>query len=320
MNGQNVQSCAISVVICTQNRSADLDRCLAALERQTLSPSSFEVVIVDNGSKDDTPGVVARYCDRLPHFRGCFEPRAGLSIARNTGIAMSFGDIIAYTDDDAEAHPEWVERILARFRELGGSVGIVGGEVVPRWGGSRPDWLTDQMMRPLSAGLFWGTEARMLRSGEWLIEVNSAYRREALELVGGFPEKLGRIGDILLSGDGVCNQLIQMAGYGLYFDPEILVDHHISAGRLTKSWFRKRSFWQGVSENRSRRYVEEKAGELGLGRHPRRARQWEEVEIPTSALAWTELFDDHGEENFSDQLYRIEQFGYFLESQKLVVG
>ncbi|MTK64370.1 MAG: glycosyltransferase [Methanobacterium sp.] len=312
--------CAISAVVCTQNRSDYLVRCLAALERQTLAPDCFEVVVVDNGSKDDTPSVIASFCERLAHFKRYFEPRPGLSIARNSGTRMCAADIVAFTDDDAEPDPAWLEGLLFRFREGGESFGIVGGDVIPVWGAPRPAWLTDQMLRPLSAGLKWSTEARLARSGEWLIEVNSAYRKSVLDFVGGFPEKLGRVGDLLLSGDGVVNQLIEMAGFSLFYDPAILVRHHISANRLSREWFRKRSFWQGVTLNRCHRYVLQTAQTLGLDLPAQRGRRWEEIIVPTSALAWADLFDENSQEDFSDQLYHLEQLGFFLESQRLVIG
>jgi len=320
MKSKSADGCAISAVICTRNRSAYLALCLKALERQTLSRDRFEVVIVDNGSTDDTPQVAAAFCERLKHFRYCHEPRAGLSVARNTGLAVSLSDIVAYTDDDAEPDPTWLARLLARFEALGDHVAIIGGDVIPVWETERPDWLNDQMLRPLSAGLMWSTEPRMCRAGEWLIEVNSAYRKSALNLVGGFPEKLGRIGGLLLSGDGACNLLIQKAGYGLYYDPAILVRHHVASERLTKEWFRRRSFWQGVTMNRLHRYVEETAVELGLANAVTGSGTWEEILVPTSPLAWADLFDDRSSSDFADQLNQIEQLGYLLESQHLVVG
>jgi glucosyl-dolichyl phosphate glucuronosyltransferase len=320
MNKEARASCAISAVVCTRDRSAYLSQCLRAFEKQTLAQRRFEVVIVDNGSSDDTARVAAAFCDRHPNFRYHFEPRAGLSIARNIGIAASSAEIVAFTDDDAEPDPTWLERILGRFQEHPHDVGIVGGDVVPIWEGERPDWLTEPLLRPLSAGLKWSTEARMLRPGEWLIEVNSAYKASALRQVGGFPERLGRSGDLLLSGDGAINHLIQRAEMLLFYDPEILVRHHIAASRLTKEWFRRRAFWQGVTMNRLYRFVEETARKQALREPALHARTWEEVMVPTSAAAWADLFDDRSATDFGDQLNQIEQLGYLLESQSAVIS
>lgn len=311
---------AISAIVCTRDRSAYLARCLKALARQTLPKRQYEVIIVDNGSSDDTAAVAAEFCRAQPNFTYVAESRAGLSIARNRGVAESAAPIVAFTDDDAVPTDSWLEQLLGGFASLPETVGIVGGDVTPVWEAERPAWLSDFLLRPLSAGLKWSTVPRFMRAGEWLIEVNSAYRKSALQQVGGFPERLGRVGDLLLSGDGAVNLLIQRAGYLLYYDPAILVEHHIPPSRLTKEWFRRRSFWQGVSMNLLHRYVEDTARKLGLPEAGQRQRAWEEVIVPISPAAWADLFDDRSTTDFTEQLIQIEQLGYLMESQSLVVG
>ncbi len=320
MSDAPADSCLISAVVCTRDRSTYLQRCLKALEKQSLPRHLYEVIVVDNGSSDDTASVAESFCRRLPNFHTIAEPKAGLSIARNAGIAASRTDIVAFTDDDAVPDRTWLERISGYFAALPDTVGIVGGDVVPVWEAERPAWLSDFLLRPLSAGLMWSTEPRFLRRGEWLVEVNSGYRKSALLQVGGFPERLGRVGDLLLSGDGAVNLLIERAGYQLYYDPRILVSHHIPPSRLTKEWFRRRSFWQGVSMNLLHRYVEDTARELGFPDSPVRQRPWEEIVVPISPAAWADLFDDRSTTEFTAQLIQIEQLGYLMESQSIVVG
>src|SRR5262249_54420100 len=159
-----------------------------------------------------TKAVVSSFCRRNTHFRYVYEERVGLSIARNTGVRNSLADIIAFTDDDAAPEPPWLEQILGCAKVLADDVGVIGGDVIPVWEAERPDWLNDNLLRPLSAGLKWSAEARFLRPGEWLVEVNSAYKKMALLTIGGFPENLGRVGDSLLSGEGGINLLIERAG------------------------------------------------------------------------------------------------------------
>jgi glycosyltransferase involved in cell wall biosynthesis len=270
----------ISVVICTRDRSDYLASCLRGMERQSLASSRFEVHVVDNGSTDATPSRTAEFTARNAQFHYHREPRVGLSIARNAGARMSRADLIAYIDDDAVPDPTWLERLCERFRQYPAEVGIIGGEVIPVWEAPRPDWLVDELLRPLSAGLKWSKEARFLRPGEWLVEVNSAYRKTALERVGGFPEGLGRMGSTLLSGDGAANLLIEQAGYLLFYDPQIIVQHHIPASRVSKEWFRRRSFWQGVSMNKLHRYVEDVGKQLELPRPAVKANRWEKITVP----------------------------------------
>jgi glucosyl-dolichyl phosphate glucuronosyltransferase len=320
MSDRTAAAAGISAVVCTRDRSAYLARCLKAFSLQTLSAKRCEVIIVDNGSSDDTSRIAASFCENHANFRYVRENRVGLAIARNTGIAVSSADVVAFTDDDAEPEPSWLQRTLGRFDEQPDDVGIVGGDVIPVFEAERPAWLTDDLLRPLSAGLKWSTEPRFLRAGEWLVEVNAAYKKKVLLQIGGFPEHLGRVGELLLSGEGGVDRLVRRAGFRLFYDPAILVRHNIPATRLTRTWFRRRSFWQGVSLNLLHRYVEETARKLGLPDAMPRAHVWEELVVPISARGWGELFDDRSPKDFGQQLSCLEQLGYLLESQSVVLG
>jgi glycosyltransferase involved in cell wall biosynthesis len=310
----------ISVVISTLNRSTDLAHCLGALEKQTVSADGFEVQIVDNGSTDETSSLSADFCARNANFSYFVEHRRGLAAARNAGVRRSASAIVAFTDDDAMPEPTWLERLLGRFDGLPDDVAAIGGDVYPVWEVERPAWLTDAMLRPLSAGLLWSASARVLRPGEWLVEVNSAYRKHPLLKFGGFPEHLGRVGEILLSGENCVNRVMQRAGLRLFYDPAIVVRHRIPASRLTRAWFRRRMFWQGVTMNLLNRHVEEQSSMLGLNLVGGGEKDWEEIVVPTSAWAWADLFDDKSPMPFQEQLDIIEQFGYLLESQSVVIG
>jgi glucosyl-dolichyl phosphate glucuronosyltransferase len=317
---KNTVGAKISAIICTRDRSTYLARCLKALSLQTLSSKQYEIIIVDNGSSDETGSIAGSFCAGHANWRYVREDRAGLAIARNTGIAISSAQIVAFTDDDAEPEPSWLQRIHGRFDEHADDVGIVGGDVIPVFEAERPAWLTDDLLRPLSAGLKWSVAPRFLRAGEWLVEVNAAYKKEVLLQIGGFPEHLGRVGELLLSGEGGVDRLIRRAGFRLFYDPAILVRHNIPATRLTRTWFRRRSFWQGVSLNLLHRYLEETARKLGLPDPDRPMRVWEEVLVPVSPREWGDLFDDRSATDFSHQLSCLEQLGYLLESQSVVLG
>jgi glycosyltransferase involved in cell wall biosynthesis len=310
----------ISVVVCTLNRSHYLRLCLQALASQVSHEGAYEVIIVDNGSTDDSVAVAGEFCATHAHFRVVHELRMGLAVARNAGVREAAYKLVAFTDDDAMPDPDWIARISLRFANLPDTVGVLGGEVRPIWEAPRPDWLVDELLRPLSAGLMWSPVARFMRPGEWLVEVNSIYRRDALLAAGGFPEKLGRVGDSLLSSEGFVNHVIERSGYILFYDPHIIVNHHIPPARLTRSWFRRRSFWQGVSMNLAGQYVEKMAADLSLDAAPQPPRAWEEIVVPSSAAAWAELFEDNTKLSFLEQLYTLENIGYLLQSQSAVIG
>lgn len=310
----------VSVVVATLDRCNYLRLCLDALARQTAGFESFEVIVVDNGSVDETAEVVRGFCGQGRNVSYVYEERPGLSAARNAGIRASRAEIVAFTDDDAVPDPQWVERIATRYEMLGDEVAVLGGEVRPIWEAPRPDWLTNELLRPLSAGLLWGPTARLVREEEWLVEVNIAYRRSRLIEFGGFAEQLGRVGDTLLSCEGLVNLLMARAGLQAYYDPSILVGHHIHASRLTRTWFRRRYFWQGVSMNRVHNYLEQMSAALKLPQPSHFSRSWEEIVLPASAAAWADLFDDRSETPLEQQVFVLEQLGYLLESQSLIAG
>jgi cellulose synthase/poly-beta-1,6-N-acetylglucosamine synthase-like glycosyltransferase len=106
----------ISAVICTRNP----ERVSGALP-ESAHDSDIVVAAIRghhhyNASTDDTSGIAVSFCERNPNFRYVHEGKAGLSIARNTGIGISRADIVAFTDDDAEPHASWLQRILGAFR------------------------------------------------------------------------------------------------------------------------------------------------------------------------------------------------------------
>jgi glycosyltransferase involved in cell wall biosynthesis len=120
----------ISVVVCTRDRAARLDRMLRSLhEMATPAALEWEVLVVDNGSRDGTRDVVTAFARRakMP-TRYLFEKRRGLSRARNAGVRAARGDVVAFTDDDCLVDSQWVARIDAEFR-ADVELGIVGGRV-----------------------------------------------------------------------------------------------------------------------------------------------------------------------------------------------
>jgi glycosyltransferase involved in cell wall biosynthesis len=118
----------VSVVVPTHNRADMLVRCLEALAAQSYAP--LEVIVVDDGSRDDTPGALERFKQAHPNlalvtFRN--EPQRGANASRNRGIAASRGELVAFEDDDCVADPGWVAGLVAAFSSE--RVGAVSGMV-----------------------------------------------------------------------------------------------------------------------------------------------------------------------------------------------
>src|SRR5262245_358960 len=119
----------LSVLICTRNRAAKLAATLEKFFAQRFS-GNYELVIVDNASSDETGQVVEGFISRFPNrVRYLFEPRPGLSRARNTAIKAARGDIIVFTDDDVLVAENWLEEIKREFAE-DPNLFLLGGRIV----------------------------------------------------------------------------------------------------------------------------------------------------------------------------------------------
>jgi len=139
-----MSSLKISIVVCTRNRGKPLREMMDSLVAMTVPDGlDWELVMVDNGSTDDTPQIIDSYADALPliHVR---EDQAGLSFARNRGVATASGDYIIWTDDDVRVQPDWMAAYVRAFKDHPDGA-YFGGRITPVFEGSTPQWLTDNM-------------------------------------------------------------------------------------------------------------------------------------------------------------------------------
>ena len=236
-----------SIVIATYNRAADLRETLGSLAG-LQTPHAWEVVVVDNNSKDDTAAVVHELAPGYPvPLRYAFEETPGRSAALNTGIGLAQGEIILTTDDDVRVQPDWMERAAEALERH--ACDYVGGKVLPIWGGPRPDWLPDR------GGNHWAVIALLDYGPEPLeygrrvpIGVNMAFRREAFQIAGAWDPRIGRKAGTLL-GQEVREWCLRARGKGLtgFYTPDMVVRHIIPADRLNKKYFRRWFYWRGIS-------------------------------------------------------------------------
>lgn len=232
---------ALSVVICTYNRSRLLADALESLTRQTVDPEALEVVVVDNNSTDDTPEVVARSEGRFRHFQYLREERQGLSHARNRGWQDCRGDYVAFLDDDACAEPDWCRRILTAFESVNPAPASVGGVILPRYETAPPGWFADDFeVRS------WG-ESTCFLSGYWgqfgFSGSNMAFPRGLLARFGGFRADLGMIGDTLRLGEEKDLYFRIHRELPLFwYDPGIRVRHWVPAEHMRARYLLRRAF------------------------------------------------------------------------------
>jgi glycosyltransferase involved in cell wall biosynthesis len=235
-------------VVCTHNRAKWLTRALSSVVEQDSGGVPYEVVVVDNRSTDDTPSVVEHFAVGAP-VRYVYEENLGLCNARNRGWREAKGEIVAYLDDDAVAMPGWLAAVSDAFASRP-NVGVAGGRVEPIWEGSRPGWLGDDVALSLTI-VDWSPEPKVIRDVrmQWLVGANLALPRAVLEEVGGFDPGLDRIGtQMLSSGDVFLQKRVIARGYECLYFPAMAVRHLVPADRLRKQWFRRRYYWQGISD------------------------------------------------------------------------
>ena len=215
----------VSVVVVCWNAGRVLGRCLEQLLAQDYSP--YEVIVVDDGSEDDTLAVAERAaagCDRVrivrsPRNRGC--PHA-----RNLGIAAAAGEVVAFIDSDGFADRRWlaaVVRALGRDRDLGGVASTVFVEanplVVNGAGGTvnRQGWAADLAMNEPYDSASLATEAL------YPMGCGMAFRREAIERVGRFDDAMLNYYDDVDYGIRVWR-----AGYRIGVAPDAWIDHDLA--------------------------------------------------------------------------------------------
>lgn len=207
----------ISVIVCTRNRGRQLAGTLESLGRQDYA-GPWELVVVDNGSTDDTPAVLEAFGQDCPfELRVVREPVAGLSRARNRGLANARGEIVAYTDDDCYPREDYLTAITRRFGE--DAIDFGGGRVLLF---DPSDQRVTIQERDTPATLEPGT---FIQSG--LIHgANMIARRSALLDLQGFDERLGA-GTAFKSGEDtdMLRRLVLSGRRGAY-DPRIVVFHH----------------------------------------------------------------------------------------------
>jgi glycosyltransferase involved in cell wall biosynthesis len=247
----------VTVLICTFNRAVRLSETLDTLAEADISSGlRWEVIVVDNNSTDRTRAIVESRAASYPApLRYLFEPRQGKSNALNTGIAASRARVIAFTDDDVRLPPGWLEAAARPLFERE-DIDYTGGPVRPIWEAPKPGWLDED-------GNLGGTIAVKNHGPEPFVfeeqrktplGVNMAVKRSLVDRIGGFRPDLGRRGRSLLGQEQAeffCRA--RAAGARGLYVPEMTLEHHVPAARLTRGYFRRWWFWKGISHARLHR-------------------------------------------------------------------
>ncbi|MEI6032880.1 MAG: glycosyltransferase [Verrucomicrobiae bacterium] len=217
----------VSVVVCSYNGGKTLGRCLESLKH--VDYPDYEVVLVDDGSKDNTPEIVAEH----PWIVAIRQDNKGLSFARNVGAHAAKGDVIVYTDSDCMADPDWLYYLIGTL--LSGSYAGVGG---PNISPPAENWV-----QACVASAPGGPSHVLLTDvvAEHIPGCNMAFHRWAFNQVGGFDPEYRKAGDDV----DFCWRLQQSGGV-IAFSPAAIVWHY---RRFTLQAFRKQQEGYGEAES-----------------------------------------------------------------------
>lgn len=238
----------ITIILCTLNRAAILADTLASFARMRKSArQAASVLLVDNGSTDSTAAVLHDFAAREPGVRLLLEPRRGLSLARNLGLAHVETPLVAFVDDDVDFEDGWLDAVVDSFHQQP-EMDALGGRTDPRFPGPRPQWFYDRLFTWYGCSRL-GEHSRWMCAEELPYGVNMAFRREVLLDSGGFATELGRRGTNLLSNDEteLCRRL-KAKGHRFWYCAEARLHHRIAPERLSAAWVLERHYWQGISD------------------------------------------------------------------------
>jgi glycosyltransferase involved in cell wall biosynthesis len=304
-----------TVIVCTYNRCESLAQALRSIASSVLPDSvEWEVLVVDNNSRDQTRTVVEEISCHYPgRFRYLFEPRQGLSNARNAGISAAGGQILVFTDDDVTVDRLWLQNLTAPL-------------LMGQWAGAAGRIRLESEFRPPR----WMAITGPFNLGESLVQfdrgdqegpldqppfgANMAFRKIIFEKYGGFRADLGRCGESLIGNeDTEFAGRLMAAGERLYYVPSAVVNHPVHEDRLKKGYFRSYYFAHGRS------VVRQTGNKLSIWRIPRYCLR----EI-RSKLRWISSLDRHWFLNtqgwFFCELLVLHTFGEIVEGYRSYYG
>jgi len=228
------------VAVPTRNRAESLNTCLAGLVGQDYPSDRYEVIVVDDGSHDDTRDVVEKAAARWssPPVRYLFQSHRGANAARNTALEAASGDPVCFVDDDTAVPSGWLRALVTASR-LHPSAGCLGGPIHLRLEATPPPMCGAEPLGETELEL--GAEPHEVR---YVWGANMAVRRHALEAVGTFQEHR-------LPGHDEVEWIDRLfdAHIPVLYVPDAPVWHRRTAGDLRFTRMLRRRFLRGVGES-----------------------------------------------------------------------
>ena len=247
----------ISVIIPTRNREMSLKRALDSILSLGVPNSSYEILVIDNGSTDETKKVILSFVDKMENLKYINEPKLGLHNARHTGLLKSSNECLAFVDDDIVASSSWMKGILKTFSEA--NADMVGGNCLPKTDIECPSWI-NELWELSSNGIYKSLGAlsifEVLKPIEKLnpflvYGCNFSIRKKVLLDAGGFHPDGVPPSSIFFRGDGetYVSSYVKNNDLKCIFSPEATIYHCIPNSRLSIDYFIERAYRQGISNS-----------------------------------------------------------------------
>lgn len=245
---QQAPACVYTVALCTHNHADRLTRTLADLIFIRPPKATWELLVIDNASRDDTEKVLADnvWPEGLT-VRVVREMKLGLSHARNRAIEEARGEYILFIDDDESADPDWLcayERLIEAH-----APDAFGGRIEVFFKDWRPTWLRDELLGFLGQLRRFDSITPLTAPDTSFYGGNFGFRKSVCERIGGFDTDLGRKGMVNTGGEEVDFYLrLLAAGFKVWWTPEAVIYHRIVAAKLSRGYFLDLHYRQGHME------------------------------------------------------------------------
>lgn len=240
----------ISIIICTYNREKYLYNALRHVATNVFPAESYEIVLVNNNSTDNTEQECERFEKDFPkvNFRYYIETNQGLSYARNHGISESRGDILVFLDDDSFVKPNYLTNLHRNLMNHPEAMAF-GGKITPLFESNEtPKWLCKWTYSWVSA-IDKGNDTVPFEGNSYPIGANMGFRKDCIDQCGLFNTELGRSKKNLMGGEekDIFNR-VRAKGLKILYFPDIEVEHVIPPQRTTLDYIRRMGRGVGMSE------------------------------------------------------------------------
>jgi glycosyltransferase involved in cell wall biosynthesis len=241
----------LTVLLATRNRARILSAVLESLCHLESPLSGWKLIVVDNGSTDETAQVLTSFAGRLPLF-SVLEPKPGKNCALNTGLELIEGDLTVLTDDDVFPRPDWLVE-LRKAADAQPMVSIFGGVVIPHWEVPPPGWV-----EWLDLGPIFTITPSSMKEGElpsdlitWVQGPNMAIRTSVFQSGIRFDTSIGPRGtDYPMGSESELLLRLGRQGHRAWHVQNAIVEHFVRKEQLEKDWILRRAIRWGRGRHR----------------------------------------------------------------------